>query len=95
MVKFKVFRGENKKLEPMPGLPAPQKWQFYFHMILGNNEVVMQSEGYDNLHMAHKTINSIWIACGQSSGLMSSDISTERLLEHYPVPFTQDSLVQQ
>lgn len=87
-IKFTVFKREV----------ANRTEQFYWHMQLGNNEIVAPSEGYVAKQSAHATIESIWFDMAVAQGHPytfaeeGKPANKDYFLSRCPVHYTHDSL---
>jgi uncharacterized protein YegP (UPF0339 family) len=59
--------------------------QFYAHMIAGNNKTTWTSEGYPEVRIAFKNIDSTWKAIGAALGVAEDEMP--------PMGWTKDSLM--
>lgn len=61
-IRFKVFKAEVTMLGVKAGHLFPDR--FYAHMIAGNNEIIWQSEGYEEKASAFQVCEVTWLAMG-------------------------------
>lgn len=76
-IRFRVFFGSDAAKRGL----FPDR--FYADMIAGNNEIVWQSEGYEEKASAQHVCQLTWDAMAKSFGGSTAQ---------FPVPMTEDSL---